>query len=82
MHTPLDLGYHFPAEWGKHYATWLTWPYLDDSFPGKLEDIYIPYIQFIKEIVKGEKVRINIPNEIEQKRLFDFLNDASIDISR
>ena len=58
MQTPLELGYCFPAEWEKHEATWLTWPYLDDSFPGKLKSIYNPYIQFITELAKSEKVRM------------------------
>lgn len=61
--TPKELGYYFPAEWQTHEATWLTWPYLDDSFPGKLESIYPLYLQFIKQIALGEKVRINIPDD-------------------
>jgi agmatine deiminase len=60
--NPKENGYRFPAEWEKHEATWLTWPYLDSSFPGKLESVYPSYIQFIKQISKGEKVRINVPD--------------------
>ncbi len=82
LQTPLSLGYHFPAEWEKHEATWLTWPYLDDSFPGILSKIYIPYIQFIKELVKGEKVRINVANEIEQDKLISLLIKSEVDIAR
>lgn len=70
--------YRFPAEWEKHEATWLTWPYLDDSFPGKLEKIYPSYIQFIKIIAEGEKVRINVPNEEEMEKLIDHLLMADI----
>jgi len=61
--NPRQLGYRFPAEWEKHEATWLTWPYLDESFPGKLESIYPSYLQFIKLISEGEKVRLIIPDE-------------------
>ena len=61
MNTPLSDGYHFPAEWEPHEATWLTWPHNDDSFPGKLESVYPSYMRFIAEIAKSEKVRINVP---------------------
>jgi agmatine deiminase len=73
MTTPLDLGYRFPAEWEKHEATWLTWPYLDDSFPGKLDDIYPFYLEFIKQLTLGEKVRINVPDEQQKVVLTQML---------
>ena len=69
MTVPRTLGYRFPAEWEKHEATWLTYPFLDDSFPGKLESVYAPYIEFIKHISRGEKVRINVPDEIQKQKL-------------
>jgi agmatine deiminase len=79
MNTPKELGYFFPAEWHQHEATWLTWPYLDDSFPGKLDLVYPFYIQFIKEISLGEKVRINIPNDCEKEKILMLLDIANID---
>lgn len=78
MNTPKSQGFSFPAEWEPHEATWLSWPYLDDSFPGKLDAIYPVYIQFIKEISIGEKVRINIPNECEKERLIMLLDIANV----
>jgi agmatine deiminase len=63
MTTPLNDGYRFPAEWEPHVATWLTYPHNEDSFPEKMNDIYKPYLQFISEICRGEKVRINVPQE-------------------
>ena len=53
---PNQLGFRFPAEWEKHEATWLTWPYLDGSFPGKLESVYPSYMQFIKQFRKAKKL--------------------------
>ncbi len=61
--TPLSFGYKFPAEWDAHRATWLTFPWLDDSFPGRLNEVYPFYFSFIKEISNSEKVCINIANE-------------------
>jgi len=61
--SPKKQGYHFPAEWAKHEATWLSWPHKEASWPGKIETIYAPYCEFIKVVAEGEKVRININDE-------------------
>lgn len=82
MNKPHSLGYTFPAEWHKHEATWLTWPYLDDSFPGKLDIVYPFYTQFIKEISLGEKVRINVPNDCEKEKLMMLLDIANVDLNQ
>lgn len=61
MLTPKKLGYRFPAEWEKHAATWLSWPHNEETWPEKRLNLVLPgYLQFIKEISKGELVRINI----------------------
>lgn len=61
--TPRDLGFYFPAEWEPHEATWLSWPHKEESWPGKLQQIYKPYVEFIKELTHGEKVHINVNDE-------------------
>lgn len=61
--TPKDLGYYFPAEFAPHTATWLSWPHKEASWPGKINTIYPYYCRFIKELAKGEKVRINVNDE-------------------
>ena len=61
--TPKDLGYHFPAEFAPHVATWLSWPHKEASWPGKIHTIFPYYCQFIKELTRGEIVRINVANE-------------------
>jgi agmatine deiminase len=56
-------GFHFPAEWAPHTATWLSWPHKEESWPGKIMSIYRPYCEFIKAVSEGELVRINVANE-------------------
>ena len=77
MSIPFADGFHFPAEWEAHEATWLTYPHNDDSFPGKLQAVYPCYLRFIAEILKGEKVRINVPKEFK-KQLVRQLDEADI----
>ena len=61
--SPAKAGFHFPAEWAKHTATWLSWPHKEESWPGKIGTIYRPYCNFIKEVSQGELVRINVADE-------------------
>jgi len=60
MNTPKQNGFHFPAEWYKHTATWLSWPHKEASWPGKIDLIYPKYCEFIKVLTEGEIVRINV----------------------
>src|SRR6202046_1579485 len=61
--SPASQGFHFPAEWAPHTATWLSWPHKEESWPGKIATIYKPYCEFIKAVSEGELVRINVVNE-------------------
>jgi agmatine deiminase len=42
---PSLTGFHFPAEWAKHTATWLSWPHKEASWPGKMGMIYGKYMR-------------------------------------
>ena len=80
--TPNQLSYHFPAEFEPHEATWLSWPHKEASWPGKIQTIYKPYIQFIKEVSEGEKVRINVNDEAMKAFAIKHLKDAEVDLNK
>ena len=61
--TPKDLGYRFPAEFEPHAATWLSWPHKEESWPGKIENIFPSYCLFIRALAENEAVHINVVNE-------------------
>ena len=61
---PSELGYFFPAEWHSHVATWLSFPHKEESWPGKIHSIYPVYAQFVKILAEGERVRINVSDEV------------------
>jgi agmatine deiminase len=75
-------GFHFPAEWAKHTATWLSWPHKEESWPGKIVTIYKPYCEFIKAISEGELVRINVANEQMAAFAKEQLQQAGVDLKR
>ncbi|MEX2089909.1 MAG: agmatine deiminase family protein [Bacteroidota bacterium] len=47
-----------PAEWERHEATWLGWPYNRTDWPGKIAPIAWVYGEMIRRIAPGEKVRL------------------------
>jgi len=79
--TPKQLGYYFPAEWTTHEATWLTWPYQEDSFPGVLEQIYSSYCRFISYISRCEKVRLLVPSQQEKRRAEEMIKLVGANLS-
>lgn len=78
--TPKQLGYVFPAEWEEHEATWLSWPHKEESWPGKLEEIYPYYCQFIKILSEDEFVRINVKDEEMRKFAMDCIMQAGANL--
>ena len=80
MKTPKELGFHFPAEFAKHTATWLSWPHKEASWPGKIETIYPRYAEFIKRVAEGETVNINVANEVMREKATRHLNEAGADL--
>ncbi|POY35146.1 agmatine deiminase [Solitalea longa] len=75
-------GYHFPAEWAKHTATWLSWPHKEASWPGKIDSIYPIYAQFIKAVTEGEQVCINVNDEQMQAFAKTQLEKQGVDLSK
>ncbi len=79
--TPKQRGYHFPSEFAKHTATWLSWPHKEASWPGKIETIYPIYCEFIKRVAEGEKVNINVVDEAMKNKAIAHLQKAGADFT-
>mgnify|MGYP002778080689 CR=1 FL=1 len=81
--TPREQGFFFPAEWHPHVATWLTFPHNDHSWQGdKLARMRPQYIQFIKAISQGERVRINVHDERLKADILGWLGEAGVNFAR
>ena len=59
---PAELGYHMPAEWEPHAATWLAWPHYQGDWPGKFEPIPWVYAEIIRNLAKHELVELIVNN--------------------
>jgi len=80
--TPHQLGYHFPAEWEKHHATWLSYPHNQNSWPGRIDNIFSAYNKFIKVISEGELVNINVQNSEMQFNVTEELSKIGTELSK
>ncbi len=60
---PAALGYHMPAEWEPHAATWLSWPRREGiSFPNAFDRVLPALRQMVEALLTSEPVCINICN--------------------
>jgi agmatine deiminase len=80
--TPAVKGYYFPAEFSRHYATWLSWPHNPDTWPGKIETIFPAYARFVKVLAEGEYVHINVRDEVMQQEAIEILLPAGVHLDR
>lgn len=81
--TPREQGFIFPPEWHPHIATWLTFPHNDHSWQGdKLARMRPQYIEFIKAISQGERVRINANDADLKRQILGWLGEAGVELSQ
>jgi agmatine deiminase len=80
--TPAELGYYFPAEFAPQKAMWLSWPHKEESWPGKIQTIYSPYAQFVKEVALGQEVHINVADVAMQAFATQQLELAGVRMDR
>ena len=56
--TRKSLGWRMPAEWEPHAATWLAFPHKRGDWPGKADAVIWVYAEIVKQLTRGERVRI------------------------
>lgn len=61
--TPASQGFHMPAEWARHRATWLAWPHERSDWPGKFAPIPWIYADIVRHLSRVETVRILVRDE-------------------
>ena len=63
MPTPSELGYHMPAEWDRHTATWLTWPKDPETWPDRVPQVQEIFLQMMAALAPHETVNLLVDDE-------------------
>ncbi|MDI6450267.1 agmatine deiminase family protein [Sedimentisphaerales bacterium M17dextr] len=80
--TPAASGFHMPAEWDEHEATWLGWPHNRTDWPGKIAPIHWVYGEIVRKIAPGEIVRILVNSERHETQVRRILKRVGVDSGR
>jgi agmatine deiminase len=78
--SPAALGYHMPAEWEPHEATWIAWPHNRDDWPGKFAPIRWVYTEIVRYLSRTEKVHIVVRGSGMKRRVADHLDAVGVDL--
>jgi len=81
-HIPKKLGYFMPAEWERHTAVWLSWPYDPDSFRNGVDKGEKIFAEIIGAIYKSEKVELLVRDIKMKNRAAKYLINKKVDLSR
>lgn len=80
--TPGALGFHLPAEWERHEATWIGWPHHRTDWPGKFAPIPWVYGEIVRKLALGEMVRILVNSNAHEASARRILSRAGVDLGR
>ncbi len=73
-------GFHMPAEWEPHAATWLAWPAEKSDWPGKFAPIPWLYGEIVRHLARVERVRIVIGDEAAQRGALRILKKCHVNL--
>ena len=81
--TPKQLGYRMPAEWESQEAVWISWPHNLDTWPKEmLKEVENSYLDFVKALYEGQKVKILVNNEESEIKIKNNLKNNGISPSQ
>ncbi len=67
-----------PAEWGRHDATWLAWPHNVRDWPGRFGPIPWVYAEIVRQIARGETVRLLVQDAEHERKVAKVLARAMV----
>src|ERR1700693_4754425 len=78
--TPFELGYHMPAEWEHHEATWLGWPHERTDWPGKFAAIPWAFAEIVRHLSQVERVYLLVEDANAEKRARSILKKSGANL--
>jgi agmatine deiminase len=80
--VPRSLGFSMPAEWERHDATWLAWPYDPLTFPNRVSKVEKVYLRMILALHKNEEINLFVTSLKMKSRVTELLEKARVDLKR
>lgn len=79
MPSPKELGLHMPAEWARHRAVWMAFPYLDDEWRGHVRAAQREHAALVAAIALrgGERVELLVAAGEPMERARKLLDGVS-----
>ncbi len=65
--TPAALGFHMPAEWHPHAATWLTWPKDPETWPDRVSAVEEIFLEMMAALTSYETVNLLVDDEATEQ---------------
>jgi agmatine deiminase len=78
--TPHSLGFHMPAEWEPHEATWLGWPHELTDWPGKFAPIPWAFAEIVRHLSQVERVYLLVENRGAENRVKSILKKSGANL--
>jgi agmatine deiminase len=76
--APAAQGFAMPAEWARHDATWLAWPHNVRDWPGRFAPIPWVYAEIVRQVARGELVRLSVLDAAHEQRVRALLGRAGV----
>jgi agmatine deiminase len=78
----IPTGWHMPAEWSPHEATWLAWPHNRRDWPGKFAPIPWVYAEILRHLTRSEKVHLLVNDAAAEAKIRRFLSRSEVHLSQ
>jgi len=76
--TPAQLGFHMPAEWHPHAATWLTWPKDPVTWPDRVPQVEEIYLLMLEALSPHETVNLLVDDRETEAKVRQRCQFASV----
>jgi agmatine deiminase len=80
--TPREAGFHMPAEWASHEATWMAWPSHPELWREHLEPARIAVTRLALAVAAGERVEILAPDDASEAEVIRALGSGEVRVHR
>jgi agmatine deiminase len=74
--------FFMPAEWHKHTATWLAWPYDKITFPNRVEKVENVFASIIYHLHQNETIELLVLDENMKQKACKLLEAKNVDLNK